>query len=63
MGTSKKEGDEWAASVMGGEMRNGWRKETRPNQPDVRLPHMKAVRARKKSREWYDNYDEIFRRK
>jgi hypothetical protein len=61
MTTAKKEGDEWAASVLAGEMKNSWQKEDRPNQPDTRLPHMRTVSAIKKSPKYYDNYDAIFR--
>ena len=59
MQTSQKEGDEWAASVMAGEMKNAWEKEDRPNQPDNRFPHQRPTRAIKKSHGYYTNYDLI----
>ena len=59
MEVSKKEGDEWAASVMAGEMKNAWQKEDRPNVPDTRPESMRPVRALPKSQGWYENYDLI----
>jgi hypothetical protein len=63
MTTAKKEGDEWAASVLAGEMKNSWQKEDRPNIPDTRLSHMRQHHIQHKSPGWYDNYDNIFGRR
>jgi hypothetical protein len=59
MGVTQKEGDEWAASVMAGEMKNAWQKEDRPNQPDNRFPHQRPTSAIKKSPNYHRNYDTI----
>ena len=59
MQTSQKEGDEWAASVMAGEMKNAWEKEDRPNQPDNRFPHQRPQHKLVHSRTYVQRYDLI----
>ena len=59
MGTSQKEGDEWAASVMAGEMKNSWQKEDRPNIPDARFPHQRPQHKLVHSRKYVQRYDLI----
>ena len=60
---AKAEDKELASAIMAGEMKNAWEVEDRPNRVDQRPPEMRSICARKKSKEWYENYDRTFRRK
>jgi len=59
METSQKEGDEWAASCLAGEMKNSWQKEDRPNRPDIRFPHQRPQHKLVHSRTYVQRYDLI----
>lgn len=45
-------------SILGGEMRNAWHKETRPGQ-DVRPEEMRGIDRRPRGNAYRENYDAI----
>ncbi len=68
MGPTRKEDEDLAEAIVGGEMRNAWEKETRPGNRDMRpIGIGRNTRDEKakynyRSKAYRSNYDGIFRK-